>query len=536
MGERVAAAEDDAVVVGASRRRLLIGAGLALFAALAALWLITLPGVPRLDSWLHVAALRHRSHASVAIARAVTRGGSTAVIWPMVALAALVFPRAGGRRRLLAAGVFAACVGAGIGVRLVVSLLVARPRPDVVDWAGPAGGSAFPSGHTTAATLGAGALAWSLARHTDRRAVRLAVWGAAAAYAAAVGWSRVWLGVHWPLDVAGGWLLGAGWLTATAWAVAKGRHGVAGLAPWAPAPAAHRPPARRTPMPGTPLPSLHGAGPGRRPLLPAPTAVKVPGITLAFWAVKVLTTGTGEAASDFLAARNLVVAAGLGLIGLVIGLVVQLRARRYVPWAYWTAVTMVAVFGTMAADAVHVVLGLSYWVTSAGYAAAVALVFAVWHRVEGTLDIHSVHTTRRELFYWAAVLVTFALGTAVGDLSAITIGLGFLPSAVLYAAMIAVPAIAWWRFRLNPVVAFWGAYVLTRPLGASIADWLGKPAERTGLGLGDGPVTVVATLLIVAMVVSLTVADRRTSRAPATSRPAPDPDAAAAVTTPRSQR
>jgi len=295
-------------------------------------------------------------------------------------------------------------------------------------------------------------------------------------------------------------------------------------------------------MPGTPLSSPQDAGPTGRRFLPVPAAVKVPAITVAFWVVKVLTTGTGEAASDFLAARNLVAAAGLGLIGLVIGLVVQLQARRYVPWAYWTAVSMVAVFGTMAADAVHVVLGLSYGVTSAGYAAAVALVFSVWHRVEGTLDIHSVRTTRRELFYWAAVLVTFALGTAVGDLSAIALGLGFLPSAVLYAAMIAVPAVARWRFRLNPVVAFWGAYVLTRPLGASIADWLGKPAERTGLGLGDGPVTVAATLLIVAMVVSLTVADRRASRTLATSRPAPAPapapDAAtaAAVTTPRSQR
>ena len=244
-------------------------------------------------------------------------------------------------------------------------------------------------------------------------------------------------------------------------------------------------------------------------LVPAPAAVKVPEITALFWVIKVLTTGTGEAASDYLAAGSLVVAAGLGLLGLVIGLALQLRVRRYVPWIYWLSVSMVAVFGTMAADAVHVVLGLSYWVTSAGYAAAVALVFAVWHRVEGTLDIHSVRTTRRELFYWAAVLVTFALGTAVGDLSAITVGLGFLPSAVLYGAMIAVPAIAWWRFRLNPVVAFWSAYVLTRPLGASIADWLGKPAGRTGLGLGDGPVTITATGLIVAAVVWLTIADRR---------------------------
>jgi len=227
--------------------------------------------------------------------------------------------------------------------------------------------------------------------------------------------------------------------------------------------------------------------------------------------VKVLTTGAGEAASDFLAGRNLVVAAGLGLVGLAIGVAAQLRRRRYVPWAYWLAVSMVAVFGTMAADAVHVVLGLSYWMTSGAYAAAVAGIFLVWRRVEGTLDIHSVRTTRRELFYWTAVLTTFALGTAVGDLSAITVGLGFFPSAVLCAVLIAVPGVAWWRLRLDPVVAFWSAYVLTRPLGASVADWLGKPAGRTGLGLGDGAVTVAAVGLIVALVAWLTAADRRSA-------------------------
>jgi uncharacterized membrane-anchored protein len=242
--------------------------------------------------------------------------------------------------------------------------------------------------------------------------------------------------------------------------------------------------------------------------VPAPAAVKVPQITLLFWVVKVLTTGTGEAASDYLAGRNLKVAAGLGLLGLVVGLVLQLRLSRYVPWAYWLAVSMVAVFGTMAADAVHVVLGVPYAVTSVGYAAAVAFVFWIWHRTEGTLNIHSIRTRRREAFYWVAVLATFALGTAVGDLSAITLGWGFLPSALVYGVLIALPAVGWWKLRLNPVVAFWSAYVLTRPLGASLADWLGKPADRSGLGLGDGPVTIGCTLLIVALVVWLSVSER----------------------------
>jgi uncharacterized membrane-anchored protein len=263
-------------------------------------------------------------------------------------------------------------------------------------------------------------------------------------------------------------------------------------------------------MPALPHPSFDLQARLRR-YVPAPTAVKVPEITVLFWVVKVLTTGTGEAASDYLAARNIAVAAGLGLAGLIVGLAVQLRVRRYVPWAYWLSVTMVAVFGTMAADAVHVVMGVPYPVTSIGYALAVAAVFVVWHRVEGTLDIHSITTTGRESFYWVAVLATFALGTAVGDLSAITLGLGYFSSAVVYAVLIAVPAVAWWRFRLHPVVAFWSAYVLTRPLGASLADWLGKPAERSGLGLGDGTVTVAATTVIAALVAWLTVLDGRSS-------------------------
>jgi uncharacterized membrane-anchored protein len=255
--------------------------------------------------------------------------------------------------------------------------------------------------------------------------------------------------------------------------------------------------------------------------VPAPAAVKVPQVTVLFWVVKVLTTGTGEAASDYLAGRNLVLAAGLGLVALVVGLALQLRTDRYLPWAYWLAVSMVAVFGTMAADAVHVVLDIPYWATTVGYAAAVAGVFVLWHRKERTLDIHSISSSSREAFYWVAVLATFALGTAVGDLSAITLGLGYLNSAIVYAALIAVPALGWWARRLNPVVAFWWAYVLTRPLGASLADWLGKPADRTGLGWGDGPVTVGASLLIAILVAWLSrarparIGDRRSS--PATS-------------------
>ena len=266
----------------------------------------------------------------------------------------------------------------------------------------------------------------------------------------------------------------------------------------------------RTPRGGAPA-VAHAADPIRviAAHCRSDAAVKVPQIGIVFWVVKVLSTGIGEAASDFLAAHNLVLAAAIGLAAFLLGLGVQLRARTFHPAAYWFAVTMVAVFGTMAADAVHVVAGLPYPLTSTGYAAAVAAVFAVWHRSERTLDIHSIHTTRRELFYWAAIVATFALGTALGDLSAFTLGLGYAASAALYAALIALPALAWSRFGLHPVPAFWAAYVLTRPLGASLADWLGKPTDRSGLGLGDGPVTLIGLALLAALVAMLTLQHRR---------------------------
>jgi uncharacterized membrane-anchored protein len=232
-----------------------------------------------------------------------------------------------------------------------------------------------------------------------------------------------------------------------------------------------------------------------------PVAAKVPEITALFWVIKVLTTGMGEATSDYLAKISLVLAGAVGFLGFVVALWLQFRTRRYVPVVYWFAVMMVAVFGTMAADALHVVLGVSYVVSTAFYAVALAVVFVLWRRTEGTLSIHSIVTRRREGWYWLTVLLTFALGTAAGDLTAIFLHLGFLASGVLFAVVIAVPGIAWWRFRLDAVVAFWSAYVVTRPLGASFADWLGKPQSFAGgLGLGDGPVSGVALLLIVALV------------------------------------
>lgn len=231
-------------------------------------------------------------------------------------------------------------------------------------------------------------------------------------------------------------------------------------------------------------------------------AAKVPEITAVFWVVKILTTGVGEAASDYLASVDRVVAAAVGLALFGAALTVQWRAPRYLPSVYWLAVSAVAVFGTMAADVVHVVLGVPYPVTSTAYALIVGVTFFLWYRSQGTLDVHTVTRGPREAFYWTTVLATFALGTALGDLSAFTLGLGYWSSAVLYAVLIAVPALAWWRFHLHPVIAFWSAYVLTRPLGASLADWLGKPAARSGLGWGDGAVTVVGAAAIAMLVLA----------------------------------
>ncbi|MFE2416469.1 hypothetical protein [Streptomyces hokutonensis] len=230
------------------------------------------------------------------------------------------------------------------------------------------------------------------------------------------------------------------------------------------------------------------------------TASKVPEVTVYFWIIKVLTTGMGETASDFMAhAFGPIPAVGLGGLALVGALVLQFTVRRYVAWIYWTAVVMVSVFGTMAADVLHVGLGVPYAISTPFFMVALAAVFALWYRSEGTLSIHSIHTRRRELFYWATVLATFALGTAAGDLSA-TIGLGYLGSAVLYAVAIAVPAVAHRWGGLNAVAAFWTAYVITRPLGASVADWMALSHARGGLAMGLGPVTLAWTVAILGFV------------------------------------
>jgi uncharacterized membrane-anchored protein len=263
---------------------------------------------------------------------------------------------------------------------------------------------------------------------------------------------------------------------------------------------------------GTVYRPAHAAGlaPAGRP------ALRVPEVTFYFWLIKALSTALGESTSDYLVhAMPPVAAVGLGFIAFCAAMAVQFSRRRYVAWAYWLAVVMVGVFGTMVADVLHVGFGVPYAVSAPLFAVGLAAVFVTWRRTEKTLSIHSIDTTRREAFYWAAVVATFALGTAAGDLTATTFGFGYFFSAVLFAAVIIIPATGYWALRWNPILCFWFAYVVTRPLGASAADWLGKPVSSTGLGLGSGRVSLVLAAAIAVLVAYLTITQNDVQNKPA---------------------
>jgi uncharacterized membrane-anchored protein len=264
-----------------------------------------------------------------------------------------------------------------------------------------------------------------------------------------------------------------------------------------------------------------------------PLAAKVPEIGVMFWVIKLLTTAGGEATSDFLG-HNVAVGAVVELVVVAVALWVQFRTRRYVAAAYWFLALAIAIFGTGASDTLHLVVGIPYAGTTILWAVVLAGVFWRWHRSEGTLSIHSITTRRRELYYWATVFATFALGTALGDYTASVLNLGYLSSGILFAVIILIPALGWWRFRLNAVVAFWFAYVVTRPLGASFADYISKPHAISGANFGDGPTSAVLLIAIAALVAWLSIA-RNDIQAPQTgasapvSEPAPA-EAATAVT------
>jgi uncharacterized membrane-anchored protein len=229
---------------------------------------------------------------------------------------------------------------------------------------------------------------------------------------------------------------------------------------------------------------------------------KVPEVTLVFWVIKIMSTTVGETGADYLAVH---VGLGTAITGavtvslLLVALFLQLRMRRYVPWIYWLAVVLISVVGTQITDALTDGLGVSLYVSTAAFAAALAATFAVWYRRERTLSIHTIVTTRRELFYWTAILFTFALGTAAGDLATEALGLGFNVGVVVFAALIAAIGAAYY-LGANAVLTFWLAYILTRPLGASLGDLLSQARAYGGLGLGTVTTSIAFLVVIVALV------------------------------------
>jgi uncharacterized membrane-anchored protein len=228
---------------------------------------------------------------------------------------------------------------------------------------------------------------------------------------------------------------------------------------------------------------------------------KVPEVTLAFWIVKVMSTTVGETGADYLAVHvglGTALTDGIMAVLLVLSLVLQLRARQYVPWRYWLTVVLVSVVGTQITDALTDGFEVSLYLSTAVFAVALAGTFAVWYRMERTLSIRTIVTTRRELFYWTAILFTFALGTAAGDLATEELQLGFRLGILIFGALIAVVAVAY-RLGAGSVLAFWIAYILTRPLGASLGDFLSQPQAYGGMGLG----TVVTSAFFLAVIVIL---------------------------------
>ena len=239
---------------------------------------------------------------------------------------------------------------------------------------------------------------------------------------------------------------------------------------------------------------------------------KVPEVTAIFWIIKVLATTVGETFADVL---NVNLNLGLSITSLVMAallavvLIFQFRAKRYVPGVYWLAVVLISVVGTLITDNLIDNFAVPLWLTAVLFAVALAITFTAWFASEKTLSIHSIFTSRRESFYWLAVLFTFALGTATGDLLAESLKLGYLLSLIVFAAAIAIVAVGFYAFKINAVLAFWTAYILTRPLGASTGDLLSQPTSAGGLGLGTTGTSVLFLAVILALVVGLSIRERR---------------------------
>jgi uncharacterized membrane-anchored protein len=253
---------------------------------------------------------------------------------------------------------------------------------------------------------------------------------------------------------------------------------------------------------------------------------KVPEITVFFWVIKVLCTTVGETFAD-----NLNENLGLGLSGtsylmgaaLLVVLFFQFRARRYIPGIYWLAVVLISVVGTLVSDNLVENYGVTLEATTIAFSIALVAVFAAWYAVERTLSVHTIYTTRRESFYWLTILFTFALGTSAGDFLSEQLELGYLAALGIFAAAIVVIAVLHFGLRMNAILSFWLAYILTRPLGASIGDYLASPKAEGGLGLGTNVTSIIFLSTILALVVYLAVSKRDVIRS------GPLPDAAASA-------
>jgi uncharacterized membrane-anchored protein len=240
--------------------------------------------------------------------------------------------------------------------------------------------------------------------------------------------------------------------------------------------------------------------------LPAPVAAKVPEVIFLFWVVKILTTAGGEATSDYLKTYGNFGGGGLEVLVIVVGLVLQFGTRRYRAFAYWSLAFAIAITGTGVSDFLHLDAHIPYAGTTLLWAVVLAAIFWVWQRSEGTLSIHSITTQRREGYYWATVFATFALGTALGDFTAVSLNLGYLESGILFTIVILIPALAHWKFGLNGIAAFWMSYIVTRPLGASFADYISKPKNTSGIDFGDGPTAIVFAIAVLVLVTYLALA------------------------------
>lgn len=239
---------------------------------------------------------------------------------------------------------------------------------------------------------------------------------------------------------------------------------------------------------------------------------KVPAVTLVFWIIKICATTVGETAADVLSTTfhlGLVVTSIVMAVLLLIALLVQFRATRYVPTIYWVAVVFISVVGTLISDNLVDNLGVSLLTTTSIFLVALIVVFAWWYRSEHTLSVHTIVTRRRELFYWSAILFTFSLGTSGGDLISERFGLGYAVALGLFTAGIAIVYALYRMHIMNGVLAFWLAYILTRPLGASAGDLITQAPSDGGLGWGRLPVTGVILILIVALVVYLSAQERK---------------------------